>query len=354
MSRPRIAIVGAGIAGALLALRLREQWNPPDVDLFTAWPPTHPDTGGRSVGWADASRASGGMVRAFETDPGTARLAAESLAELRGSPELRERVRFREHAAVYVAQPGSDLAASLAVVDEVLPGAAEATDADRIAREYGFHGLPRGAPGVVERQAGHLSPDALRAAALTDFADLGGLVRAGPVTRVEDGPSLKLADGTAHGFDLVVVAAGAWTERLLADSGLPGGGFRTRQIQYTLCRTARDAIPSFVDEHSGLYGRPDGPGRLLLGLPTVRWDVDPDAVVPDRALAARVVADAAQFLAAPVEAERTVASFDCFRVPPGLELRPVAEGVVTFTGGSGGAAKTALAASRVAGAVLAR
>ncbi|MFC4907215.1 FAD-dependent oxidoreductase [Actinomadura gamaensis] len=334
----RIAVVGGGVAGAVLALRLRERRDGPEVELFT----------GPDAGRADASAASGGMVRAFETDPEASRLAAESLAELRGDARLRERARFREHAAVYVARPGTDLAASLAVVEEVLPGAAELTDAGRIAREYGLHGLTAGAPGVVERRAGHLSPDALRTAALEDLAKLGGAVRAGPVARVGDGPSVKLADGSARGFDAVVVAAGAWTERLLAASGLPGGGFRTRQIQYTLCRAARDALPSFVDEESGLYGRPDGPGRLLLGLPTVRWDVDPDATVPDRVLAARVVEDAARFLGTPVAPERTVASFDCFLDPPGLELRPVAGGVFTFTGGSGGAAKTVLAAARAA------
>lgn len=338
----RIAVVGGGVAGAMLALRLRRHSAALGVELFT----------GPDAGRSDASAASGGMVRAFETDPAATRLAAESLAELRGDARLRERVRFREHAAVYVALPGTDVAASLAVVEDVLPGAAEPSEGGRIAREHGFRGLAARAPGVVERQAGHLSPDALRAAALEDFAALGGTVAAGPVRGIEDGPALRLADGAVRRFDAVVVAAGAWTERLLAASGLPGGGFRTRQIQYTLCRTARDALPSFVDEESGLYGRTDGPGRALLGLPTVRWDVDPDAVAPDLGLAARVVAEAERFLGMPVEPERTVASFDCYLDPPGLELRPVTDAVLTFAGGSGGAAKTVLAASRAAAGAL--
>jgi hypothetical protein len=50
---------------------------------------------------------------------------------------------------------------------------------------------------------------------------------------------------------------------------------------------------------------------------------------------------------------RTVAAFDCYSDPPGLTLRPTSiPSVFTFTGGSGGAAKTALAASRLAAAAL--
>jgi hypothetical protein len=54
-------------------------------------------------------------------------------------------------------------------------------------------------------------------------------------------------------------------------------------------------------------------------------------------------------------ADRVVAAVDCFSDPAGLRLRRVQEDacLLTFTGGSGASAKTALAASRAAAAALA-
>ena len=49
-----------------------------------------------------------------------------------------------------------------------------------------------------------------------------------------------------------------------------------------------------VDETSGLYGRPDTGGSLLLGLPSDRWDIGPDQVRPDPDLAARVLTPAGE------------------------------------------------------------
>jgi hypothetical protein len=54
--------------------------------------------------------------------------------------------------------------------------------------------------------------------------------------------------------------------------------------------------------------------------------------------------------AAEITAVRSVTAFDCFHAEPGLALRPVGtgQGLFTFTGGGGGAAKTSLVASRLA------
>ncbi|MDL4774172.1 FAD-dependent oxidoreductase [Actinomadura xylanilytica] len=339
----RIAIVGGGLAGALLALRLSQLHRPLKLELFTGGDPGRGDAGQR-----DASAASGGMVRAFERDPGAAALAAESLAELRGSRRLREWSRFRESGAVYVTEPRTEVTRSLAVVEEVLPGSAERVGADRLARDHRLGGLPPGVTGIVEHSAGYISPDALRTAALGRLADSGVQIHPDRVTGVTGDPAVRLRDGVRH-YEAVVVAAGAWTPCLLCDSGLPSDRLRVRQIQYTLCRGPLDGVRAFVEENSGLYGRPHGPGRFLLGLPSDRWDLAPDAVEPDRALADEVVALAGRIFGVAFAAERTVASFDCYRDPPGLELRPVeggGGGLFTFTGGSGGAAKAVFAASR--------
>ena len=116
-------------------------------------------------------------------------------------------------------------------------------------------------------------------------------------------------------------------------------------------------LGAFVDETSGLYGRPTADGDLLIGLPSDEWDVDPHAVVGDPDLTARVTAGVRSRFGAGIgaaPATRTVASVDCYADPPGLALRATAPGspLFSFTGGSGGAAKTALGASRRAASQL--
>ncbi|MGG7609836.1 hypothetical protein ACQ5JZ_10565, partial [Streptomyces sp. ZG43] len=57
-------------------------------------------------------------------------------------------------------------------------------------------------------------------------------------------------------------------------------------------------------------------------------------------------------LGADVAVDRSVAACDCYHDPAGLALRPLGGGLHTFTGGSGGAAKTVVAASRRAARAL--
>jgi glycine/D-amino acid oxidase-like deaminating enzyme len=350
----RIAIVGAGVAGALLALRLRQA---PQivVDVFAGDLPTH----------ADATGASGGLVRGYEPDIGLTHLATDSLAELRASATLREWSDYREVGSVYLLAGGTDPSASVETVDHKLPGSATVMSRRELTAAFPFRDLPDTTIGVVERHAGYLSPARLRAAVLAELAARGTRVRrhrVDAVTAGPEGPAVRASGAGRIRYDVVVVAAGAWTRRLLLGSGLGDGGLRTKQIQYSLPRFPNGApagLGAFVDDTTGLYGRPDGPGSFLLGLPCDRWDVEPDAVVPDLALAGQVAAHAHRrfdTLIAPGLAERTVASFDCYHDPPGLALRPcdTTASLYTFTGGSGGAAKTVLATSRTAATTVLR
>jgi glycine/D-amino acid oxidase-like deaminating enzyme len=345
----RLAIVGGGVAGVLLAWRVRRAAPHMAVDLYTTAP-----AGG------DATGASGGLVRGFERDAGAARLAAESLAELRADPELCAAAAYREVGSLYVLPPEVDpvaSVASVAIVDERLPGSVEVLTAAVVARRYSVRGLPAAASAVVERHAGFLSPAALRAEMRDRLARdrVGVTLIAEPVRRLDPAPAVRLASGVTVTYDAVVVAAGAWTPGLLTASGLGAGGFTTKQIQYAVHPVALPGLGVFVDDLTGLYGRPAGAGRFLLGLPCDRWHVDPAATRPDPALAARVAELACERLGAPVAVpERLVAAADCYHDPAGLLLRPVGPGagLFTFTGGSGGAAKTVLAASRIAAVAL--
>jgi hypothetical protein len=355
------------------------------VELFT----------GAAPAGGDATAASGGLVRAFESDPAACRVAAASLAELRASATLRGWAGYREIGAVYLLPPGDDPAGCVRIVDELLPGSARVLGRRELTAEYPLRGLAAGTTAVVERHAGYLSPARLRAAVLAELAAGGCVIRdraVAAVTATAGGPAVRLAGNPVHGhhtahgygvgrghepapgcgpagghhppdshdavrgYDAVVVAAGAWTAGILAAGGLPGDGFRTRQIQYSLHAVRLPELGAFVEHESGFYGRPADGGAFLLGLPSPRWDVTPGAVEADAVLTERVTAYAirrfgAQLAGPPV---RTVASLDCYHQPPGLALRRVLAGtpVFTFTGGSGGAAKAALAASRTAAAAL--
>lgn len=343
----RIAIVGGGIAGALLAWRLRQASRCVSVDIFI----------GDLSADSDATGASGGMVRGFEIAAESCRMAAESLTEIRGSARLRGWAGYREIGSVYLLPHGVDPTDSVATVDRSLPGSATVTHGTQLADAYLFHNLPVGTIGIVERHAGYISPARLRSAVLAQLAAAGTTICRLQVARVAPTPTVRLADGTIFGYDIVVVAAGAWTPRLLAECGLSVGSLRTKQIQYTIYPARLPGLGAFVDDTTGLYGRPVDGGSFLLGLPGDRWDVDPAAVVPDTRLADEVAACAQRQLGLSVATyppARTIAASDCYHDPPGLALRASAPGAAlfTFTGGSGGAAKTVLAASRTAATEL--
>jgi glycine/D-amino acid oxidase-like deaminating enzyme len=316
----------------------------------------HVHTGG-SRG-EDATAASGGMVRGFEPAVPACRPATASLVELRGDRVLRQAAEFRESGSVYVLPPGADPAEAVRVVDDLLPGSASLLSATELAARHPFRALPVGVTAVAERHAGYLSPAKLRNAVLDWLADGGAAIREIPVTAVAGAdPVLRLADGTVEGYDAVVLAAGPWTPDLLRASSLAVGGLRTKQIQYTVYSGHFGTLGVFVDETTGLYGRPRGDRQFQLGLPCDRWDVDPAGLRLDTALAEKVADRARRRLSGPESVDspqRTIVSADCYHDPPGLELRAVVAEVpvFTFTGGSGGAAKTVLAASRTAATAL--
>ncbi|MBM7809296.1 FAD-dependent oxidoreductase [Saccharothrix algeriensis] len=337
----RIGVVGGGLAGALLAWRLRQAGDRVRVEVLA----------GRRAA-PDASAVSGGLVRGFERDPAAAALAADSLAEVRGDARLREWAGYREIGSLYVLPGGVDPAGSVRVLQERLPGSAAVVGPAELRRRFGLRDPADDSVGVVERHAGHLSPARLRDSALAWAAAHGVDVVPVDVAPVRGGPEVRTSDGARRRYDALVVAAGAWTPRLVGH----GGALRTKQIQYGVHRVDLPGLGVFVDDDTGLYGRPWDGGGFLLGLGCDRWDVAPEEVRPDPALVDRVAVAVRRRFGVVVGGppERVVASSDCYRDPAGLRLLPVAgwPGVHTFTGGSGGAAKTAVAASRVAAGEL--
>jgi glycine/D-amino acid oxidase-like deaminating enzyme len=348
----RVGIIGAGVCGSLLAWRLalsRLGWS---VELI----------GPTTI--ADATAASGGLIRGFERDPAACQMAAASLAELRSSPTLTAWSGYRETSSVYVcsATERPDVESQLAEMQRWLPGSARIVSAGELEAHHGWAGLPVDSLGILEDHAGYFSPARLRRRVLLALPGLGVKVVEGRLEQIH-----QEADGGAHvrvgsrysRYDMIVIAAGRWTPQVLAASGLPFAQYRTKAIQYGIYEAAGWSPSTFVDDTSGLYGRPAGDGRVLLGLPSRRWDVDRDGPRFCPQAATRTVQIASARLPG-LRLERLVervSAADCYTEPAGLGLRPVRDGeggLYTFSGGSGGAAKTALAASAIAARRLER
>jgi glycine/D-amino acid oxidase-like deaminating enzyme len=343
-------VIGGGIAGALLAWRLAQQPGVTRVSI-AAGPATT----------RDATAASGGAVRGYETGRAQRQLAIESLVELLGDDRLRDWAGYAETGSIYRPLRPDGIESDAAELSAVLPRSVELLSAGEL-HSRGWMMSPDelagvGSVAIAERQAGNLSPDRLRGCVL---ADLAGRRQ---VEVLPDGAVEKLAPGgfrlagVAHTCDLLVLAAGAWTPALLRDSGWDSTGLSTKAIQYTVFPTGDWQPGTFVDEVSGLYGMPTGDG-MLLGLPTQDWNVDPDAPQPDPALSQAVFDLAgARFPRLRLQAgAQPVVATDCYSADSLLALRPVpgtGERLFTFTGGSGGAAKIALAASARAARQLA-
>jgi len=341
------------MAGALLAWRLARRCDVERVGIAVG--------GGRD---RDATAASGGACRGFETEAGQRKLAIDSLVELLSDERLRDWAGYTETGSVYRPVHTGAIEAGAAEIAAAVPNSVSLLTAADL-RERGWAGDSEGRDddavvAVAERRAGYLDPERLRTRVLADLADRAAveLLPDGDVTDLAPG-SFRLG-GKSYRADVVVLATGAWTPALLRAAGFADDRLRTKAIQYTVFGTDSWRPGTFVDEVSGLYGKPAG-DRQLMGLPTDVWDADPDqpgGLQPDQALSDAVVRHAqGRFPQLRLVADaRPVVALDCYSADFRLALRPVpgtGGRLYTFTGGSGGAAKTVLAASAQAAAQLA-
>ncbi len=214
----RVCVAGGGLAGAALAWRLA-QLAGITVDLVT----------GRHRA-RDATSASGGAVRAYETLAAQRELAIASMAELLASQVLRRWAGFRQASFAYVRDDAADLTDQVGEIERALPGSATVLSAAEAFGSTADGQCWAGGDGaaVVERQAGSVSPGGLRDALIADLVDrprtrvkLAGLTEA--TVRAEGGVRWRAEDIDGE-HDVLVLAAGAWTPRPAAPHRLPGSG----------------------------------------------------------------------------------------------------------------------------------
>ena len=330
-----VCVLGGGLAGTLLAWRLCGEPYGCEVDLFA----------GPSV--PDATAASVGAVRAYETDPRQRALATESLVELLNSGVLRLWSGYRRVPSTYLRSFVDP--AEIAGIEAVLPGSAHLADVRELTAA-GFAGLGPDTVAVVERESGYVDPHALRHAVLGELARNPWFRLRTELAR-PGGDARVAVHGTTLTYDALVLATGAWTPGLVGAADVVDA-YRVEAIQYAL-HPASGTLPTvFVDEATGLYGRPAGPDTMLLGVPVSAHGGPPTGGPVELRLTERAVTLAAHRLPGlrlgpPT---RIVRGAGCCTEPPILQLRhvPGRAGVHTFTGGSGASVTTVLTASRIA------
>lgn len=93
-------------------------------------------------------------------------------------------------------------------------------------------------------------------------------------------PGLGLDDGTLFA-ESTVVAAGAWSKRILAELGhpLPLVPYRTQAATLRPPEEPPSLFPTGHDVDTDVYARPEGPGRILAGDGTELVEADPDRFV---------------------------------------------------------------------------
>ncbi len=215
---------------------------------------------------------------------------------------------------------------------------------------------------VYEEHAGYASPRQTAKALLSLATSRGAVVTEGtPVleilTRRGRVTGVRLAS-SSFAADIVVVAAGAWSRDLLKDLG-SAAALRSKRIAYNFFRlSGAPGHPAFIDDTTGVYGRPHEPGTSLIGMALEEWDVPLEPAVVDPSTSA-AVHDAALRRAPWLKGARVaggVGGFDAY-TPDGhalLGFDDQVEGLFLATGCSGGGFKMALGiGQRVAAALTA-
>jgi glycine/D-amino acid oxidase-like deaminating enzyme len=255
-------VVGAGITGASIAHHLARR----GVSVLVL--EQAPRSG------AGATGRSGGMVRAYDPDPAIGGLALPSLATYRDHGCWASgQAPLHAVGAVTAADPAQEPALREAAGQ--INGALGAS-AHVVAERDEVAGIRlAGGVALVEPEAGWVAPAEVTADWLVQARADGAVVCHGVrVLEVEarGGRPAVLTDAGVVSAGAVVVAVGPWAANPVR--GLrPASPVRSRSIQVSVVERRPPAPPhaTFVDLRTGLYAKPVGSDRTLLGMPHLVW-----------------------------------------------------------------------------------
>jgi sarcosine oxidase len=267
-----VVVVGLGVLGASALCELARHGV--DVVGIEQYQPGH------------ASGSSHGRSRALRflyDRPGYLELLALALDAWTDLEAATGRQLYWPCGSLFFGRPGNpQLAASLRF-SETHGVEVQRLAPNEAARRWPSFALPAGHEGIFLPKGGMLDADACLAATLAEARRAGASVLTNmPIERLElDGerPVVRTVGGALRARH-VVVAAGAWTTRLLPQLSLP---IRVTQQPFLTCRprdpatVSPERMPVWCDMETMLYGFPDhGPG-LKIAADNPGPDIDPEA-----------------------------------------------------------------------------
>ncbi|MBY0443297.1 MAG: FAD-binding oxidoreductase [Mycobacteriaceae bacterium] len=268
-----IVVVGAGIVGASITHHLARR----GVSVTVLDQAIQPGAG--------ATRFSGGLVRAYDPDAGTQELALASLAVYRDAAQWNSGYApLCTVGAVTVAHPveESTLRDAARVINAALNTSAQVVTNCDAALGVGL----AGGIALVEPEAGWVSATSVTSDWLRQAKTNGAVTRYGiRVQRIDNRggrPVVVTPAGEIHA-GAVVVSAGPWAARPIA--GLrPQHRVRARSIQVSIVHRPSDSAhhATFIDQRTGVYGKPIDAHHSLIGMPHLVWDAPFDRT-PDQA-----------------------------------------------------------------------
>ncbi|MDQ6774420.1 MAG: FAD-binding oxidoreductase [Candidatus Dormibacteraeota bacterium] len=261
-----VVVVGGGVVGASTAAALSES------GLSTA--AVH---AGHQL--PSATEASGGLVRAYDSDSETRRLALQSYEMLWGQPgDRRNRCGFQETGSVVCLSQQELVDLSAVLADLARHGiATEILTASDVSRRWPVLGGAGIEAALWEPGGGYAAPPATATTLLQEARDRGVVeVSNCRVRRLLRSRERVVGVETDLGQILaraVVVAAGCGSAALLPPE--IAGELLTKRIRYALVAHPARPLPTLVDSVTGMWGRPYDEGRLLVGRPDADWNVQP-------------------------------------------------------------------------------
>lgn len=270
---PDVVVVGAGIVGASITHQLAGRGASVSVLDQAAQP------------GAGTTRFSGGMVRAYDPDPAVQELAVASLAVYRDPTQWTSgQAPLRAVGAVTVADPGQERTlreAARRINNEVGTSAQVVLDRDEVLGVGVDGGIALVEPDSGWVPAASVTDDWL-GQAVTNGASMRCAVR---VQRIENrgGRPVVVTSAGEIQAGAVVIAAGPWAAQPIA--GLrPHHRVRARSIQVSIVGRPSHSTPhaTFIDQRTGVYGKPVDAHHSLVGMPHLVWDAPFDQI-PDQA-----------------------------------------------------------------------
>ena len=289
MKSCEVGIIGAGIHGASVAYHLGRAGV--DASVFEQWTPAAGPTGRSSA-----------VCRAMYTNPFLARTARESIAMFENFEELTGGDAGFERTGMLYLHRACDSDGLGALVAGLSDAGVDArlVPPDLLRDAFPEIVTSEGAAAIWEETAGHADP-AGTTSALIEHAARDGVVTyvrtrvVGISPQPRGGAILTTADGTRTDCRRVLIAAGPWTGRLVAqfDADLPLTV--ERHIVATFGWGAAPRLSYLIgDVEGGYYLKPEGRAQFGLGSLLPERNVDPDdfqeEVAPDEALALAVPA----------------------------------------------------------------